>query len=104
MKSQGQPDGRRARAMPIVSGGGPLPLAFNLHSQQVLTPMPSYSALSRRRRGIRFTAARAGEPEHHMGTAASNSGLVLAARCLATEKCTAGVNKADRLLRGTCLN
>jgi len=30
VKSQCQPYGRRARAMPTPSGGGPLPLAFNV--------------------------------------------------------------------------
>lgn len=78
-------------------------LTLPSHPRQILPPMPSYPAVSRRR-GLRFTAARAGELEYLMGAVASNRGLVLAARCLATEKCTAGVNKADRVPRGTCLN
>jgi len=57
---------------PLGEGLSHLLLTLPLHSQQVLSPRPSHPAVSRSRRGLRFTAARAEEPEYHMGTAASN--------------------------------
>lgn len=104
MKSQGQADIKRARAMPTPSGGGgPLPRAVNFTpalSPGVLPPHPKLLSSEQKEKRAQIHCCK----EYRMGTAASNSGLVLAACCLATEKCTAGVNKADRIPRGNCLN